>query len=703
MDIRIEENGIRLWINVRGDGDLRLLYCGAMDYPTPPSDAPSPSAAAATGPASPASKFRLVEVHESGMNQMDHHGSKHTGSRPGYLLRYRSHRDRRNEHGRLLEIEQEYQGLTVTSHLQFYDGIPVLRSWTELENRGNVERPIEYVSSFALTGLARRSSLPRDEGSAVHIPHNTWYGEAQWKRYSLKELGYDAVNFFSVKRVALSSTGSWPAGEHLPMGAFEHQELGTTLAWQIETNASWHWELSDIAEELYLQVSGPSYQEHAFLRILKAGERFESEKCALAFVKGGFEDAMRELTRYRRAIRRPNADNKDPKVIFNDYMNCLWGQPTTEKLFPLIDAAATADCKYFCIDAGWYADGPWWDGVGEWLPSKERFPNGIEEPLKRIRDLGMIPGLWLELEVMGINCPLASKVGDDWFFCRNGRRVIDEGRYQLDYRNPAVRAYADGVVRRLVEDYGAGYIKMDYNINAGLGTERDSDSLGEGLLEHTRAYLAWVDGVFARYPELVIENCSSGGMRMEYAQLARHSIQSVTDQTDYLKMSAIAANCATAVAPEQAAIWSYPLAEGDEEETIFNMVNALLLRVHQSGHLAELSPARLALVKEGIASHHAIGAMLTEGLPFWPLGMASFDTPWRAFGMAAEGVRYLAVWRVQGGEEEMAIPVRGAAGLNLGASCAYPADRPPQFSWDAGAGTLRVRMEEKRARIFEIR
>ena len=59
---------------------------------------------------------------------------------------------------------------------------------------------------------------------------------------------------------------------------------------------------------------------------------------------------------------------------------------------------------------------------------------------------------------------------------------------------------------------------------------------------------------------------------MEYSMLARQSSQSVTDQTDYIKMAAIAANCATACAPEQAAIWSYPLVEGTEEETIFNMV-----------------------------------------------------------------------------------------------------------------------------------
>ena len=48
----------------------------------------------------------------------------------------------------------------------------------------------------------------------------------------------------------------------------------------------------------------------------------------------------------------------------------------------------------------WYADGFWWDAVGEWKPSQKRFPNGIKEVIDYIRSKGMIPGLWLELEVM---------------------------------------------------------------------------------------------------------------------------------------------------------------------------------------------------------------------------------------------------------------------------------------------------------------
>ena len=108
----------------------------------------------------------------------------------------------------------------------------------------------------------------------------------------------------------------------------------------------------------------------------------------------------------------------------------------------------------------------------------------------------MIPGVWLELEVMGINCKKASILPDECFFLRHGKRVYDRSRYQLDFRHPLVVEHVTEVIDRVVRDYGVGYIKMDYNIEPGIGTEVDADSFGDGLLEHERAYLAWLDGIY---------------------------------------------------------------------------------------------------------------------------------------------------------------------------------------------------------------
>ena len=107
--IQFKENGIHCHIEVTDDGEVRLLHLGPM----PGSEVDERHAR----------WHRLVEVQEIGMNQNDHHGSKHTGTQPGALLRYWMHRDVRNENGRLLELTQEYDGLMLWRKQGCYENI----------------------------------------------------------------------------------------------------------------------------------------------------------------------------------------------------------------------------------------------------------------------------------------------------------------------------------------------------------------------------------------------------------------------------------------------------------------------------------------------------------------------------------------------------------------------------------------------------
>ncbi|WP_080832737.1 glycoside hydrolase family 36 protein [Cohnella massiliensis] len=692
--IRLNENGLHLLLEITEERDVRLLHFGAVPF-----DESTVRDGQKAG-------FRLLELQLSGEDRAEYHGRTHRATYPGLRMRYETHRDSRTEPGRKLEVElrDPATGLKAVQHFQFYDGVQTARCWATLANEGEAEADVEYVSSFALTGLDKEGERDRDEKMVLTLAHNGWQSELQWRSYTLPELGLSHLIDRTSKRVSCSNTGSWSASEHLPMAVLENREAGTSLFWQIEHNGSWHWEIIDQVDLLTLLASGPTEHDNHWWVRLRPGQQFASVPVAVGAVAGGFEEAIGQLTAYRRKIRRPNADNRELRIIFNDYMNCLWGDPTTAKLLPLIDAAAEAGCEYFCIDAGWYAVGEWWDGVGEWLPSSERFPEGIKYVLDYIRSKGMVPGLWLELEVMGINSPKLAETDDGWFFKRHGKRVKDRSRYQLDYRNPQVIAHANEVIRRLVEDYGVGYIKMDYNINAGIGTETDADSFGDGLLRHNRAYLAWLDSIFARYPDLVIENCSSGGMRMDYAMLSRHSIQSTSDQENYVNYAAIAAGSPAGLTPEQSAVWSYPLREGDDEEVVFNMVNALLLRVHQSGHLAELSPRRRQLVKEALDYYKSIRKDIPEALPFWPLGLPTQQDDWVSLGLRAGERAYVAVWRIGGESASAALPMPRFAGRELDVRIAYPSAHDSALTWDKAGGVLTVTLPQARtARLIEIR
>ncbi|MDR1559495.1 MAG: alpha-galactosidase [Clostridiales bacterium] len=654
--------------------------------------------------------FRLVEVQMSGLNRPEErHGTKYIVTAPGYRLTYKSHADIRNKYGRKLEIVTKDTdiGIEVISHFQFFDNIPVTRCWTDVRNMGTETQTLEAVSSFVLNGIAAGGFLPRDERMRVHIPHNSWQRELLWQSYSFEQLGIAQSQNYKAQRssksIGVANVGNWSTKEYLPMGVLENTEQGNTLFWQIEHNGSWHWEISDQTNHFYLLLSGPTETESHWFKTLRPGDMFTSVPvCVGATV--GFTASIGELTRYRRVIRRANEDNKQLPVIFNDYMNGLFGDPTTSKELPLIDAAAEVGCEYYCIDAGWYADGYWWDNVGEWMPSKVRFPGGLKEVLDYIRSKNMIPGLWLEIEVMGINSPKLSDTDDSWFFTRHGKRVYDRGRFQLDFRSPEVTAFATSVIDRLVNEYGVGYIKMDYNIEPGIGTEQNADSVGEGLLQHERAYLRWLDSIFENYPDLVIENCSSGGLRMDYALLTRHSIQSTSDQEEYPFYATIAANAPTGVTPEQAAVWSYPIVTGDKEEVVFNMVNAMLLRVHQSGHLARISPQSRDLVKEGIAYYKNIRHMIKNALPFWPLGLSRFSDPWVSLGLLEVDTVLLAVWRRDSETDSCVLPIPALKGkTDVAVRCAYPSYEECAWQWNARRGTLSVQLPKRHtARLFEV-
>lgn len=696
--IGIVENGINMILEITDRKEVKLLHFSVLPF----CDDSIGSEEEKTG-------FRLVEVALSGLDRPEErHGIKYTVTAPGYRMKYDSLRDYRNEYGRKLEIITKDPGteVYVTSHYQFYDGIQVARCWSQVENRGNEAQVLEYVSSFNLNGIEKEGILPRDEKMEISVVHNSWQREVQWKNYTLPELGLEVSQprekLRSSKEFAVTNTGNWSAKSYLPMGCVTNRETGARLFWQIEHNGSWHWEISDQTSHLYVQLSGPTENQSHWFQKLQPGESFTSVPAAVGTVEGGLERVAEELTKYRRRVRRENQDNEKLGVIFNDYMNCLWAEPTTEKEIPLIDAAAEAGCEYYCIDAGWYADGYWWDEVGEWLPSDKRFPGGIKAVMDYIRGKGMVPGLWLELEVMGINCPKVQEMPEECFFHRHGKRVYDRSRFQLDFRHPQVIAHANQVIDRLVSEYGVGYIKMDYNIEPGIGTEVNADSFGQGLLEHERAYLQWLDCIFLKYPDLIIENCSSGGLRMDYAMLSRHSIQSTSDQEDYRNYATIAANSPLGVTMEQSAIWSYPRIEGDEEETVFNMVNALLMRVHQSGHLAAIPRERMALVREGLDYYKMIRRDIREAYPFWPLGLSSFRDDWVCLGLKNGRKNYVAVWR-RGGKPWIELPISHLKGKEVESRCAYPSYEKCTYNWNQAEGKLSVRIDAvPAARLFEV-
>lgn len=119
--------------------------------------------------------------------------------------------------------------------------------------------------------------------------------------------------------------------------------------------------------------------------------------------------------------------------------------------------------------------------------------------------------------------------------------------------------------------------------------------LGDGLLEHCCAYLDWLDDLRRRHPEVMIENCGSGAMRADYAQLSRLDLQSTSDQCDPLIYAAIAAGAGMTILPEQQGNWGYAQQEMDDETAVFTLATGVLGRLYLSGFIDRMTePASFA-------------------------------------------------------------------------------------------------------------
>ncbi|MEU6249071.1 glycoside hydrolase family 36 protein [Glycomyces sp. NPDC047010] len=612
----------------------------------------------------------------------------------GARLRHVSHTETRTATGRVLTLTQAADGIATATAIELLDAAEgAVRARTTVTATGDTTLVLRSVATWTM-GFTR----PGDDDFAAWsrvTGVSDWFGEGRWTRTPLRGTDFPRLSTDLAGRQnprghwSATSDGTWSTGHHLPVAGLETD--GLALAWQIEHNGPWRWELGEDLDGGYFSLAGPTDTDAAWTRVLRPDESFTTVP---ATVTAGtdFTGAVAALTAFRRAARRPHPDNAAMPVVFNDYMNTLNGDPTTEKLLPLIKAAADVGAEIFCIDAGWYDDsGDWWPSVGEWRPSTTRFPGGLGEVIDAIRDAGMVPGLWLEPEVIGVHSPMADRLPPEAFLQRHGQRIAEHDRYHLDLRHPAAVSHLNGVVDRLVEEFGIGFFKFDYNINPGPGTDRDADSVGDGLLGHNRAHLDWLDGVLDRHPGLVVENCSSGAMRMDFAVLSRLAMQSTSDQQEFTKYPPIAAAAPISLLPEQAASWAYPQPGMDEEEAAFCLVTGLLGRYYVSGHLNEMTDAQRAVVAEAITAAKTLRAGIAAATPHWPAGLPGWTDPWTALALTGPDGDLVSVWR-RGGPAATELHFPHLAGHDVRVTTVFPAALPEwKTEWDAATGTLTVR------------
>ncbi len=236
-----------------------------------------------------------------------------------------------------------------------------------------------------------------------------------------------------------------------------------------------------------------------------------------------------------------------------------------------VDAAADLGVEVCTLDAGWFgpadASSRWPELRGDWdQVNTARFPDGIRALADHVHDKGMRFGLWCEIEALGPKASLATR-RPDFPALRDGERL---GYVCLG--NPAARDWAYNTLDRLARVDGADWIKLDFNLDPGLGCNRtdhghDAD---DGLFEHYTGYYEMLDRVRADHPELVLENCSSGGLRIDLG-LQRHTHVTFLSDPDWPEHGLqLLWGATTMLAPNQLLHWGYSEWFGQHDQQTFD-------------------------------------------------------------------------------------------------------------------------------------
>ena len=655
--------------------------------------------------------YKFVEVQLAGGNHAVHGGAKQYMCSESDLkyIAYSEMSDR-------LEIVQANSNISVSSIFKAYEDSKVIRGCLSVTNVTNKPITIEQASSIVFWGIGQNGT-DSVNNLFLHRFYNSHHIECQPIRLSFHDLGLFNGNQRSFKCIRGINTGSWSTKEELPQAIIEDAESGKFFMFQIESNNSWFWEIGDESKQIYLNLGGPNTTFNQWAKTLKPNETFITPEVAIV-TGNSINEVLGEMTKYRRQIVYRSIIDKNLPSIYNEYMHLSWDNPNEERTKKVAPTVAELGIKYYVIDCGWHDECEYneiYKYVGKWEPSQKRFPSGLTNTIAYIKSLGMKAGLWIEPEIIGYLCQdMIDYYGDDCFMYRNGEKVVQSNRIFLDFRKEKVRNYLSEVIDRMV-GYGVSYIKFDYNQDVGAGNERDSDSLGDGLVQNANAYFSWVREMMDKYPRVIFEACASGGQRMDYKTLSIHPLVSTSDQTDYLKYPYIAGNILSAVLPEQAAVWSYPVnalsftefdkegydevnARVSESQVIINMVNSLLGRIHLASAVHLLSKEKLALIKEGVEYYNSIVPAKKNGLPYMPWGFTEFYQPKVVSGFVSGKKIYLAVWKL-GDDGEFEIPIKEYNVVS--AKMVYPIAKAQPIKVENNKISFTL-TEDKTARFIEI-
>ncbi|MBQ7511608.1 MAG: alpha-galactosidase [Prevotella sp.] len=418
--------------------------------------------------------------------------------------------------------------VTVKLYYKAYKQVDIIETWTEITHAEKKAVTLKRYDSGHLT-------IRRGDVWLTHL-HGDWAAETDVTQEPLTR-GLQVIRnsdgarnaHLDAPEVMLSLDGQ-PQENH-------GRTIGAALCWsgnfEIRINTT-----TKSEHHLYAGIDPQASQY-----VLEPKQVFETPHLALTYSEQGMGGVSRAFHRWARTEGMLHRGMNVGDILLNSWEG-LYFDINEERMIQMMDDIAKFGGELFVMDDGWFGDKYQRNDdsstLGDWVVDKKKLPNGLSALCRSAAERGIKFGIWIEPEAVNTKSELFEK-HPDWALQTKGRELkLGRGGTQLvlDMTNPQVQDFAFKIVDDLLTNYPEiAYIKWDANASV-----QNVGSLYLPMAKQSNLYVDYHLGLLKvlqrirqKYPNVVMQDCASGGGRANYGLLPYFDEFWVSDNTDALQ------------------------------------------------------------------------------------------------------------------------------------------------------------------------
>lgn len=424
----------------------------------------------------------------------------------------------------ILTFTDRVYPLTVRQYFRHYAGTEVFSTWYDITN--NAKKGAVKLITFASASVP----FTRSNNYLTQF-HGGWGSES----YMTEEKLPDGQTVIADKAGLRNAFGSNP-GFMISIDGKPAENAGEVFGCNLLWSGNYKTRIEASANRLNV-ISG--INDDTSLYSLVPGETFSTPEFVMTFSKDGKGGVSRAFHKWARLYAIANGD-KLRDVLLNSWEG-VYFNVNQETMDQMMGDIASLGGELFVMDDGWFGDKYPRDNdkssLGDWMVCEKKLPQGIGGLTQSARRNGIKFGIWIEPEMANTKSELYEK-HPDWVL-QHTNRPLRQGRggtqVVLDLCNPKVQDFVFGVTDKLLsENPEIAYIKWDCNadiMNYGsLYLPKDKQS--ELYVRYHRGLHKVLDRIRAKYPDVTIQLCASGGGRVGYGLLPWFDEFWTSDNTD---------------------------------------------------------------------------------------------------------------------------------------------------------------------------